>query len=77
MGHIAPEAAKRLVKNRLVEGIELDEGTELKSCNSCAHAKSTRKPIRKQRERLHNNNNKIISDNKREMEEGKTYRIRI
>jgi hypothetical protein len=51
MGHIAPEAAKRLVKDGLVDGIELDESVEMKSCDSCAYAKSTRKPIRKDTEK--------------------------
>jgi hypothetical protein len=51
MGHIAPEAARRLVKAGLVEGIELDESEEPKSCDSCAYAKTTRKAVGKERER--------------------------
>jgi hypothetical protein len=44
MGHIAPEAAKRLVKDGLVSGIRLDASTELKSCASCEYGKMHRKP---------------------------------
>jgi hypothetical protein len=49
MGHIAPEAAKRLVKDGLVTGIKLDGSTEIKSCESCEYAKMTRKPVAKER----------------------------
>jgi hypothetical protein len=51
MGHIAPEAAKRMISERSVEGIELDNSSELKSCDSCKYAKATRKPIKKSREK--------------------------
>lgn len=47
MGHIAPEATRRLVKEGLVEGIQLDETIEMGSCDSCEHAKTTRKAIKK------------------------------
>jgi hypothetical protein len=36
MGHIAPEVAKALVEQGLVEGFKLDISSEmLKSCNAC------------------------------------------
>ena len=47
MGHIAPEAARRLVSEDAIEGLELDKSSELKTCDSCEYAKATRKPIRK------------------------------
>ena len=50
MGHIAPDAAKRLVSEGAVTGIELDLSSELKSCDSCEYAKATRKPIKKTRD---------------------------
>jgi transposase InsO family protein len=49
MGHIAPDAAKRLVKEGLVEGLKLDENSRIESCDSCQYAKMTRKPIAKER----------------------------
>jgi mRNA-degrading endonuclease toxin of MazEF toxin-antitoxin module len=49
MGHIAPEAAKCLVKDGLVTGIKLDESTHIESCDSCRYAKTTRKPVAKVR----------------------------
>src|SRR5262249_35725761 len=48
MGHISPKAAMRLVDEGIIEGIELMSRQE-KSCDSCAYAKSTRKPIKKER----------------------------
>jgi hypothetical protein len=53
MGHLPMEAAKKLVKNELVEGIELDEtGPTLEdNCKSCLHGRMTRKPISKATER--------------------------
>ena len=50
MGHISPEAARRLVKDGAIDGIEIDESSDLKSCDSCEYAKTTRKAIRKVRE---------------------------
>lgn len=41
MGHITPEAAKRLVTEGAVEGIELDTSGTLQSCDSCEYAKAT------------------------------------
>jgi hypothetical protein len=35
MGHIAPEAAKRLVINNGIDGLELDQFSQIKICNSC------------------------------------------
>ena len=47
MGHISPEAARRLVSEGAIEGIELDKSSQLRSCDSCEYAEATRKPIRK------------------------------
>ena len=45
MGHISPEAARRLVKDGAIDGIEIGESSDLKSCDSCEYAKTTRKAI--------------------------------
>jgi hypothetical protein len=51
MGHISPDAAKRLVEKGFVTGVNLDlSSTESNFCESCVHAKSKRSPIRKVRE---------------------------
>jgi hypothetical protein len=50
MGHIAPEAAKRMVSGGAVEGIEVDPTSSIQECISCEYAKATRKPIKKVRE---------------------------
>ena len=47
MGHIAPDAAKRLVKE--AKGIRLDESSTIESCDSCRYAKMTRKAVSKER----------------------------
>ena len=48
MGHIAPSAAKRLVENGFVTGIQLDtSGPEPTWCELCAYAKTKRKPVPK------------------------------
>ena len=47
MDHISPEAARHLVFEGVIEGMELDKSSQLRSCNSCEYAKATRKPIRK------------------------------
>jgi hypothetical protein len=49
MGHIPVEAAKKLVKNRLVGGVELDkmQPGSTDECKSCLHGRMTRKPISK------------------------------
>ncbi|KAJ7080041.1 hypothetical protein C8R44DRAFT_578804, partial [Mycena epipterygia] len=53
MGHIPVDAAKKLVKNQLVEGLELDETQPISTdeCKSCLHGRMTRKPISKGTER--------------------------
>ncbi|KZP11548.1 hypothetical protein FIBSPDRAFT_800149, partial [Athelia psychrophila] len=50
MGHIAPEAAKRMVTGGSVLGIKLDPSSAIQSCDSCEYAKATRKPIAKVKE---------------------------
>jgi transposase InsO family protein len=49
MGHIAPEAARKLVKERLVTGVRLDEASEITECDSCEHAKMHRKAVAKEK----------------------------
>ncbi|KAJ7277622.1 hypothetical protein C8J57DRAFT_975295, partial [Mycena rebaudengoi] len=50
MGHVAHEAARKLVKNGLIEGVELDESSKASICESCEFAKMSRKLIQKFRE---------------------------
>lgn len=47
MGHIAPEAAKRLITEGSIKGIILDNTTVIKNCASCIHAKTHWKAIHK------------------------------
>ena len=47
MGHILLEAARCLVSEGAIEGIEIDKSSQLQSCDSCKYAKATQKPIRK------------------------------
>ena len=47
IGHIAPEAAKRMVSSGAVDRTELDLTSTIQACNSCQYAKATRKPISK------------------------------
>src|SRR5882724_12790993 len=48
MGHISPCAAKELVKNGTVTGLNLDMSSEASFCNACAKAKPTCKPVPKE-----------------------------
>ena len=48
MGHISHQAAKRLVEQKIVLGIELDKESLPMFCQTCAKAKPTRKPILKE-----------------------------
>ncbi|KAI0341108.1 hypothetical protein BDW22DRAFT_1300633, partial [Trametopsis cervina] len=50
LGHIAPEAAREAVRKGLVTGITIDESSPITVCESCEHAKMTRKAIRRERE---------------------------
>jgi len=49
IGHISTDAATKLVKDHLVDGIELDESQDIpkKMCKSCLHGRMTQKPISK------------------------------
>ena len=47
MGHIAPEATKRMVSSGAVEGVEIDDTSSLQTCTSCELAKMTQKLIKK------------------------------
>src|SRR5882724_9737193 len=49
LGHIPPDAVKRLCQHGLITGLTLNLDTELTRCNSCAHAKLTCKPVPKER----------------------------
>ena len=51
MGHITPDAVRKLVEDKRVVGVELeDDGEEMGTCESCEFAKTTRKGVRKERE---------------------------
>lgn len=42
LGHIAPGAARKLVRDGLVTGLKLDDGSDTDFfCESCAYAKAT------------------------------------
>ena len=49
MGHISTDTAIKLVKNHLVDGIELDKSQDTirEICKSCLYGKMTQKPISK------------------------------
>jgi hypothetical protein len=49
MGHITPKATKHLVNDGLVTGVDLDASSGVKSCDSCAYAKMTHKPVPRER----------------------------
>ena len=48
MGHILPEVVRKLIENRLFEGLKLDRSSDVWSCDSCEYAKAHRKPIQKE-----------------------------
>ena len=49
MGHIAPGAAKKLVTDGLVSGINVQlDGQEPTFCESCTYVKALRKPVPKE-----------------------------
>ncbi|PBK85851.1 hypothetical protein ARMGADRAFT_873791, partial [Armillaria gallica] len=52
MGHPPVDAVKKLVKDQLVDGLELDERspTSKDQCPSCLHSRMTRKAVSKSRE---------------------------
>ena len=50
LGHISHERAKLLVEKGLVEGVNLDAGSEASVCESCEWGKGTRKAVTKIRE---------------------------
>jgi len=50
MGHIAPEAAKRLITKSLVTGVSLNSESKAKACDACTYAKMARQPVPKERE---------------------------
>jgi len=48
MGHIAPEAARKLIRDSAVTGIDLDMNSQPTFCDVCAKAKPTQRPIPKE-----------------------------
>ncbi|KIK12843.1 hypothetical protein PISMIDRAFT_18446, partial [Pisolithus microcarpus 441] len=51
LGHIAPEAIWRMLKDGTITGITLNVAhSTMGACNSCEYAKATRKPIGKERD---------------------------
>ena len=48
LGHLAPEAIQKMLKDGTITGIILDDAhATMGTCNSCKYAKTTHKPIRK------------------------------
>jgi GAG-pre-integrase domain len=66
LGHVSPNAARKLVEKGLVTGIRLDKSKddEPTFCEACVYAKATRKPIAKERqgERAQNFGDEIHTD---------------
>ena len=52
MGHVSMASIHKLLDEGLVEGVKLEKSTSSESlfCESCVHAKATRKPVPKARE---------------------------
>ena len=50
MGHISQEQARLLIDKGLVEGVNLEAGSEPTTCESCEWEKTTRKKVTKVRE---------------------------
>ena len=50
MGHISPQVARTMVEKGMVDGINLDGSSDMRSCDSCEYGKAHRKPISKVRE---------------------------
>ena len=50
LGHVSHEHARLLVKKGLIEGVELEEVSEVVVCESCEWAKGERKLVQKVRE---------------------------
>jgi hypothetical protein len=50
MGHIAPKAARGLIKDGHVTGINLDHNSGIESCESCVYMKMTRTSVPKERQ---------------------------
>jgi transposase InsO family protein len=52
LGHISLNVIRTLIRNKAVSGIHLIDDHPSYACDSCEYAKTTRKPIQKQREGL-------------------------
>jgi hypothetical protein len=50
LGHISQERAKVLIDKGLVEGVSLEAGSEMTTCESCEWGKTARKNVKKVRE---------------------------
>ncbi len=49
LAHIAPDAIRKMVRDRVIEGIDLVDDGSVFICEACKQAKATRKEIRKER----------------------------
>jgi hypothetical protein len=49
LGHISADTIRTLIQRGTVTGLTLTDNTPILTCDSCEHAKTTRKPIRKER----------------------------
>lgn len=45
LGHISPEAAKRLVREKMVEGLSLDTTSAIMFCEACVKGKQSREVV--------------------------------
>jgi hypothetical protein len=45
LGHVAQGAVQYMVKQGLIEGVELDSASTLEFCEACTKAKATRQPF--------------------------------
>src|SRR6202012_1579602 len=50
LGHISADAIRTLIRSNAVSGLHLVDDFPPFTCDSCEHAKATRKTIRKERE---------------------------
>ena len=65
LGHIAPAAIRAMLKDGTITGLTLDEAhPTMGACDSCEYAKTTRKPIGKERDppRHENLGDKVHTD---------------
>ncbi|KAF8512106.1 hypothetical protein JB92DRAFT_2724128 [Gautieria morchelliformis] len=50
MGHISPQATRKLVQDGTITGLEVDMASQPGFCTACAQAKPMQKPVPQKRE---------------------------